>query len=521
MMGRWLITGLVAWLVVAGYASADDAAQALDPPRAELGRNQEDRAPTANKVAPKSEEAKLLIEMREALERNAKEIKDLKEQHAKEIGRQQEQSELQQKQIEVLERATKLLADQVRKQGSAGGEVGDLMGQTATLESRGEQAARRDQELASATSDLRERVDTLERRGGPLPYTLKEQFLPYQANETPVSIYGQILGRYTKMNGRTGLWDSPTFSPWLLVQLNNRFLLEANFAIGTNSVSLAQGQIDWYINNWLTLTAGRFLRPTGFFNERLSAEWINKLPDVPLMFNQVVLPGSIDGLQLRGARYLFGSPLKMEYAAYLGNGLQLAAKPQGLTPVANLTNLFGGRDMNSSKAYGGRLGFWLPPKGMNMGLSGYTNGIYSPGSQNHFYLWDLDASYHRGSWDFRLEYAQNHQEATSFLNHDIDRRGLYVQTAYRNYAAQNRYLRNVEAVFRYGFTNFHGINAQDLNLTSFGSPISAPVNRNQYTMGINYYFYPSMALKLAYEINQERTFNLHDDIFMAQGVWAF
>jgi hypothetical protein len=30
-----------------------------------------------------------------------------------------------------------------------------------------------------------------------------------------------------------------------------------------------------------------------------------------------------------------------------------------------------------------------------------------------------------------------------------------------------------------------------------------------------------MVLKLAYEINRERMLNLHDDVFFAQGVWAF
>jgi hypothetical protein len=58
-------------------------------------------------------------------------------------------------------------------------------------------------------------------------------------------------------------------------------------------------------------------------------------------------------------------------------------------------------------------------------------------------------------------------------------------------------------------------------MTVFGSPFSVPVSRDQFTLGLNYYFYPSMVLKLAYEINRERTFNLHDDVFFAQGVWAF
>jgi hypothetical protein len=230
---------------------------------------------------------------------------------------------------------------------------------------------------------------------------------------------------------------------------------------------------------------------------------------------------STDGLQLRGSKYLGALPIKMEYSGYLGNGFQLTQKPTTLTPVADLEGLTGGPDENTSKAYGGRLGMWLPLVGVNYGFSGYTNGIFSPGSQNHYWLWDFDFNYHRGNWDFRTEFANNHQEATSFTGHNINRRGLYAQIAYRNYNARNRCLANLEGVFRYGFADFRGINFKELDQTMFASaPFDIPVSRNQYTLGINYYFYPSMLIKLAYEINQER-FNLHDDIFLAQGVWAY
>jgi hypothetical protein len=46
--------------------------------------------------------------------------------------------------------------------------------------------------------------------------------------------------------------------------------------------------------------------------------------------------------------------------------------------------------------------------------------------------------------------------------------------------------------------------------------MDAPVNRNQYAIGFNYYFYPSTILKVAYEFNQELTRNFKDNIFMMQ-----
>ena len=44
----------------------------------------------------------------------------------------------------------------------------------------------------------------------------------------------------------------------------------------------------------------------------------------------------------------------------------------------------------------------------------------------------------------------------------------------------------------------------------------------EYAIGFNYYFYASTALRLAYEINHELNgINLHDNMLLAQFVWAF
>ena len=49
-----------------------------------------------------------------------------------------------------------------------------------------------------------------------------------------------------------------------------------------------------------------------------------------------------------------------------------------------------------------------------------------------------------------------------------------------------------------------------------------PVDRDQFTFGLNYYFSPSLVVKAAYEINHERHgVNLHDSVFLAQIAWGF
>jgi hypothetical protein len=512
-----------ACLLLVGVAWGDEPARTGPdaPPTAEApsgpGTN-----PTKDAIEP-AEQGQSPKDLQEALERNAQAIRALREERAREMERQNKLAELQQRQIEVLEQTTRLMAEQLKRQAPASGAVEELNSKTAVLDARSKQADQRDVELAGAADQLREQVDAIQRNGTKLPYTARELFLPTQTNETPLSLYGYIVGGYSKFNGQTGIWQSPSYNPWFLLQLNNKFLLEVNLGFTTSGVGVGQSQVDWFVNNNLTVVAGRFLTPIGSFNERISPQWINKLPDNPVMFNQVIPLTSTDGIQLRGSRYLGGLPYKLEYSAYLGNGFQLAQplKAGQLTTVSDLGRITGGPDATNSKAYGTRLGMWIPRSGVNFGFSGYTNGIFAPNLRSHYSLWDFDFNYHRGNWDFRTEYGGNQQQAGPIIGHDIHRQGLYTQIAYRNYNANNLHLSRLEGVFRYGFANIQGIDPKALALTAFGNPLQVPVTRDQYTFGLNYYFYPSMFVKFAYEINREHVLDLHDNVFLVQGVWAY
>jgi hypothetical protein len=49
-----------------------------------------------------------------------------------------------------------------------------------------------------------------------------------------------------------------------------------------------------------------------------------------------------------------------------------------------------------------------------------------------------------------------------------------------------------------------------------------PLDRNRFTYGVNYRFYPSLVLKLAIEINDELGVpSLRDNGFIGQLVWGF
>jgi hypothetical protein len=433
----------------------------------------------------------------------------------------QKRVDLLEKQIELQQKMIKLLLEQIKP--PAGGEtVEQLQTKIATLEARSKQAAQRDQEVAHAIDILNDHMDAEERNGPRLPMTLKEMFLPSRPNETPVSIYGQFLENYQQFNGKPGRFSTPDFAPYFLVQLKDQFLLEANIDISNAGVSVSEAQVDWIVTDWLTVVVGRYITPIGYFNERLNHEWINRLPDVPLMFRQVSPLIDNDGIQLRGAAYLGCLPIKLEYSLYGGNGLQLAAAPGGINDVANLELITGGPDEIDARALGGRLGFWVPQWGLTTGISGYFNGRYSPASADRFELVQYDFGLRKGNWDLRFEYAYTYQQAAATIGNNINRSGLYAQVAYRPNHLQNCILRNLEVVFRYSRVWFRGIDPKLLDPTTFDTLVDVPVNRDQYTFGLNYYFYPAMALRFAYEINHEfQGINYHDNVFLAQYVWSF
>jgi hypothetical protein len=434
---------------------------------------------------------------------------------------QQKELELQRKQLDLLNRMVRLMAAELARQGPP---VARMQTQVAALDARSKQAAQRDQELANAVDNLTEHVDVMQRFGTWLPAPLKELFDPSYNNETPLSIYGALVDDYHQFHPeRWGVFSTPTFSTFFLLTLNERIFLEANVDLRATGVDVPWAQMDFWLTDWLTFVVGRYLVPIGFYNERLAFEWGNKLPDDPLMFHQVSPLASTDGVQFRGATYLGCSPVKLEYALWFGNGMELSSAPAALADLADL-DVLAGSDETHAKAVGGRLGLWVPKWGVNGGVSGFFDYNYSIGPPNVLSLGmvSVDASYHRGNWDARFEAAYMNQQATPIIGRNIERSGLYCQLAYRPYDSSNRFVQRLEAVARYSLERFSAIDVTQLDFTKFSDLTFVPVDRNQYAFGLNYYVYPSLIFKFAYEINQElHGTNLDDNIFFAQVVWAF
>src|SRR5271156_2800448 len=114
-MRRCLSLIILGCLVSATLAFGDDAASPKPgPTQAAAPAGQPIAAQAAASEPPKTEEAKLLTAVKEALGRNAQEIKALKEQYAKDMQEQKKKVTSQQTQIETLQRTAQLLEDRLK-----------------------------------------------------------------------------------------------------------------------------------------------------------------------------------------------------------------------------------------------------------------------------------------------------------------------------------------------------------------------------------------------------------------------
>jgi hypothetical protein len=440
-----------------------------------------------------------------------------------EIDRLKAQVERQQKQIDVLLRMTRLLADQVKQQPAAE-DVEKLQEQSAAQEAHNQQSAQRDLEIAQAHDRLVEQIDADFRSERSLPATLREIFSPFRNNESPLTIYGSVAQAFDAFSQQNSTFRDQTLDlrPYLL--LNERWLMSANVALQQGTVQFWRAQAEWFLHDNLSLVLGRFYSPIGFFSERLRLDWVIKTPDPPLMFNQVYPAQlSFNGVQFRGSKYVGDTPVKLEYSGFVANGLSVTGAKAPPVVYSNLNNFSDATAITGAKAYGGRLGLSIPELGLIAGLSGLANQAYDQTSDK-LTLWDIDASWHRGNWDARFELARTDQQ-TPDPAPPIHRFGFYTQVAYRQYDNPNPFLQKLEYVFRLDHVQFNGINLQQTGINFGGLGLNyarQPLDRNRFTYGVNYWFYPSLVLKLAIEINDELGVpSLRDNGFLGQLVWGF
>ena len=204
------------------------------------------------------------------------------------------------------------------------------------------------------------------------------------------------------------------FNPMFHFLYDNKILWEAELEVeveenGDTSIGLEYTTVDWFLNDKLTLIAGKFLSPIGNFRQNIHPSWINKLPSAPPGFgHDGAAPISEMGVQLRGVAPMGSS--KLTYAFYMGNGPKIEGEDGEIHAIE--AEGFAS-DPDDEKVFGGRVAF-LPIPSLEIGVSGATgdvsvvedDGMDIEGDPKRGYdVIGLDASYRWRNLDLRGEYV--------------------------------------------------------------------------------------------------------------------
>ena len=259
---------------------------------------------------------------------------------------------------------------------------------------------------------------------------------------------GDAEFQYDKVSGQHGSFLLADFAPIFLYRAGDNILFEAGFDTTiqnnapnssgyTTSFDLSFAQLDYVMNDYMTLCVGDLLLPLGTYTER-GAGWLNKIPDDPLAVDALI-PGSGVGAELRGAVPLGDDGKFVNYSVYGVNGpgsadgtgdagaLDLGGNV-GLRSDGVVANLHGG------PSGGARLGVFLPfpykpHYDLELGISGQSGEWDDAGT----HLWSagvLDAALHLGP-DFE---AKGEYIISRYGSDDlglIHQQGWFVQASYK------------------------------------------------------------------------------------------
>jgi hypothetical protein len=248
-------------------------------------------------------------------------------------------------------------------------------------------------------------------------------------SETPI-ISGGIQYGSTTSAGATVF--QPIISPVVAIPIGQKFLIESRATFdevifrenGNTGPWHAQTfsnvdylQLDYVVNSHLTIVAGEFLTPFNIYNERMSPIWIHNFPDAPLVAGiGTRTSGSSDGGMLRG--------------------VAVSRKEWQLTYAAYFSALSTSHQFNAGRSAGGRVGVFLPGKGLELGMS-YQRFLQDQhlNSWGSYVVWQPSIA----PLDLRAEYA-----------HSRGGQGYWLEGAYRfsRYRGADNWLGRLQAIAR-------------------------------------------------------------------------
>ena len=366
------------------------------------------------------------------------------------------------------------------------------------------------QQLQSKLAETQQTAADAEQKSSAVAAAQTQPLPRTPLDEATVNHNFQMLGdaevQYVNTDKKNGAFALADFAPIFLYRGGDNILFEAGFdtTLGNNATNspgysttfnLSFAQLDYVVNDNLTVCAGDLLLPLGTYSER-GAGWLNKMPDNPLAVD-ALLPGSGLGLELRGAAPLGDSGKLLNYALYGVNGVS-SADGYGNSTSLDLGGNVGIRsdgvtaNLHRNPAGGGRLAVFLPFKpryDLELGVSGQIGEWDNPG--NH--LWSagvVDAALHLGpNFEAKGEYI-----ATRYGSDDLgtlNQNGWYTQVGYK-LAGLNLEcpgINNLELIGRYDY----------LRGPALDGATGGPETIHRYTVGYIYYITTALLFEGDYE----------------------
>jgi uncharacterized protein (UPF0335 family) len=307
-------------------------------------------------------------------------------------------------------------------------------------------------------------------------------------------------------------FNKASFNPIFHYNYKDLVMLETELELaaegdGTTSVGLEYLTIDWFMNDYMVLLAGKFLSPLGYFRQNLHPAWVNKLATAPTGFgHDQAAPIADVGVQLRGGVPL-GDTMYSNYAFFVSNGpneLELNGAMDEIEAVET-AGATGNEDNNF--LFGGRLGF-IPIPNFEIGVSGAIGDVALEDEENRDYdVLGFDGFGRWGNLDLRAEYIRQKvgSLATSVAVDSQEWEAWYAQASYKLSRIPYKYLRKFEAVARYSdYDSKHTDQRQE-----------------QWTLGLNYLIAPQAMVKFAYEFNDGLVNATEEDRLLLQMAYGF
>ena len=312
----------------------------------------------------------------------------------------------------------------------------------------------------------------------------------WQKGDSIVHLTGYADFGYDDSSTSNSTFSIGRFAPIFHYMYGEKFLLEGELEFeledegsGTETqTKLEYLAIDLFLNDYMTLVAGKFLSPIGQFRQNLHPTWINKLPSAPLGFGHGgAAPLADVGLQLRGGFHMLGK--KANYAVFWSNGPTLKLDGGELEIETEGEN----SDGNDNKGIGGRFGLF-PFDSLEIGISYAKAKAGLTGEENRDYqVVGADFTAHPDSIKnlaLRGEFVKTELGAGGITA--SEKRTLtagYLQASYQVDELK------IEPVIRYG---------------EFKSEAETTTTNRQTAVGVNYLFASNMIGKVAYEFNRPK-----------------